>query len=57
MKNKRLKNDGPEKPIGPFDISFEDAMRKIVNTPKQEVDNALAEREKKLPRGKNLKRD
>jgi len=38
--------------LEPVQMSFEEAMRKIVSVPKHEVDEALNSREKKKPRGK-----
>lgn len=45
-----------KKPIEPGDFSFEDAMRKIMHTSKEDVDNAI-EKVKKQPRGRLVKRD
>lgn len=36
-------------------MSFEEAMRKIITTPKEKVENAI-KAEKKKPRGKLLKK-
>lgn len=37
-------------------LTFEEAMRKIVNTPKEKVEEAI-EKEKKKPRGKQADRN
>lgn len=47
MKEKKKEHDEPS-------LTFEEAMRKIVNTPKEKVDEAI-EAEKKKPRGKSVK--
>ncbi len=51
MKEKKDKQKNKDS-IEPISMSFEEAMRIIVNVPKGEVDEALASREKKKPRGK-----
>lgn len=57
MKDSKSKTKiGSKEPTVPGDFSFEEAMRKIMHTSKEDVENAIEE-VKKRPRGKNSIRD
>lgn len=52
-----MKEEGKDKPPQKKEpaLTFEEAMRAILHTPKEKVDHAM-EKEKKKPRGKGIRK-